>query len=175
MNVRLMKRAGWLLVGLATGLPGCSLAGSLLDPGLLDSLGLGSRASSLPGDAPAVIIAFENRTNRPATATISYRVGTDRVLSTTVTALPGDKLAESFVCPVSEVTLGDVSNLNETGVTIRLGNGTAADPVIEVEPFGVLLRENQNYSCGDSIVFTVSPSGETRSGFRAFAFIQRAD
>jgi hypothetical protein len=173
MNDRLKLRT-WLLASLCLSLSGCGLVGGLLDPGLIDTLGLGSRAASLPGDAPAVLIAFENRTGRPATATISYRIGTDRVLTSTVNALPGDKLAEAFVCPVSEVTLGDVSNLTQSGVIIRLGNGTDADPFIEVEPFGVLLRENQNYSCGDSITFTVSPSSETRSGFRVFAFIQRA-
>lgn len=175
MNVRLMKRIGCLVAGLSAALPGCSLASGLLDPGLLDALGVGSRAASIPQEAPAVIIAFENRTNRPATATISYRIGTDRVLTSTIDALPGDKLSEAFVCPVSEVTLGDVSNLDESGVVIRLGNGTPADPTIAVEAFGVLLRENQNYSCGDSITFTVSPSADTRSGFRAFAFVQRAD
>jgi hypothetical protein len=72
------------------------------------------------------------------------------------------------------MTLGDVGNLDATGAIVRLGGGTADDPYIEVEPFGVLLQEGINYDCGDVITFTILPSSATLSGYQSFAFIRRS-
>ena len=46
--------------------------------------------------------------------------------------------------------------------------------MIEVEPFGVLLRNGANYDCGDGVTFAVTNSGATLSGYQVFAFIERA-
>src|SRR5262245_26114547 len=111
MNERFVRRTLLLGAVALTAAPGCGVATGLLDPEFLGALGLGQRSASIPGDAPAVLIAFENRTAREATATISYREGTDRVRTNVFTVQPGRKIAEAFVCPISEVTVGDVSNL----------------------------------------------------------------
>ena len=50
----------------------------------------------------------------------------------------------------------------------------AAIPYIDVEAFGVLLREGVNYDCGDSLLFVVEPSGVTRSGYETIAYFRRA-
>lgn len=175
MNQRVVRKTilfTAIAISIASGL-GCGA--QLLDPDFLGALGLGERSASLPGDAPAVLIAVENRTGRVISAVVSYRAGTDRVSTSNYTVQPNGKVSEAFVCPISELTLGDVSNLDQIGAIVRLGNGGDTDPYIEVEAFGVLLKENQNYSCGDSITFTVSPSSDTRSGYRVIAYIQRAN
>jgi hypothetical protein len=92
--------------------------------------------------------------------------------------------AQLLVCPVTEITLGDVTNLSQSGAWVVLQDVQAAAldqagapvnvPFVDVEPFGVLLRETVNYECGDELQFLVQPSGATRSGFGTEVLIRRS-
>ncbi len=171
-------RCAWFSLRVAVacgvlGLAGCTSITSLFNEEFLQSVSLGPRVASLPGDAPAVLVTVENRTTRLLEAQVSYRTLDDAVETYITTVQAGEKTAQAIPCPITEATLGDVSNLDEVGAIIRLGAGTAADPFIEVEPFGVLLQDGVNFDCGDSVTFAVVPSGVTLSGFQVFAFVQR--
>jgi hypothetical protein len=134
----------------------------------------GGTAVTLPGNAPALLVAVENRIDRMALATINYRDANDSLQTYTAVVEPGQRTAKALMCPVSEITLGDLSNPSIVGVTVLLGNGTASDPFIEVEPFGIPLQAGANYDCGDGITFVVQTSSATKSGYQTFAYIQRA-
>jgi len=155
-------------------LAGCAAVGSLFNPEFLTALSGSSQAASLPGDAPALVVAVENATNRPAEALVSYRTTAEGVDSFWATVEPYSKTAQALACPVEEITLGLLSDPGEPGVYIRLGGGTVNDPYIEVEPFGVILKDGINYDCGDSLTFRVQPSGATRSGYQTYVYIRRA-
>lgn len=152
---------------------GCSLS-SVLNPDFLASVGLAESAANLPGEAPAMVIEVQNETNQIVEFRLTWRDGNGDIQLRSRRLLIGEKFSEVAICPISEVTIGDVSDLTATGAIVRLGNGDAADPFIEVEPFGVLLQDQINYNCGDSVTFSVRSSGETNSGFRLFAFIERS-
>jgi hypothetical protein len=154
---------------------GCADLNNLLDPSFLGALGFSSRAASLPGDAPAVVVAIDNRTARTIEVRITWRDDDNRVGERLRVLPPDTNVAEAVICPVTELTLGDVSDLNQPGAFVRLGSGGSDDPFIEVEPFGVLLKEDANYSCGDEVTFTVQASSATLSGYQIFAFIRRAE
>lgn len=147
---------------------------SLFNNEFLDASGLAQTAASIPGPAPALLVSVENRTNRNVQAIVSYRLGDSDVREFLIELEPGRTSGQALTCPVSEVTLGDVSALDDAGAFIILGGGTGADAFVEVEPFGVLLREGSNYSCGDAITFAIMPAS-TRSGYTTIAFIQRAE
>ncbi|TWT39935.1 hypothetical protein RAS1_43250 [Phycisphaerae bacterium RAS1] len=168
-----------LLVGvLAVGAvcSGCTNATELLNPSFVEALGVTDQSvASLPDDAPAVLVAVENRTDRRITATLSWRGANDVTESFTFRRMfEGSRLAQAVVCPVTELTLGDVNNLDAVGVTVRLGDGGGNDPFVEVEPFGVLLKDDVNFNCGDAVTFVVQSSSTTRSGYQIVAYIQRA-
>lgn len=147
---------------------------SLFNTEFLDASGLAQTAADIPGPAPALLVNVENRTNRNVLGIVSYRLGDSDVREFLIELEPGLTRGQALTCPVSEVTLGDVSALDEAGAFVFLGGGTVADAFVEVEPFGVLLREGSNYSCGDSITFAIMPAS-TRTGYTTIAFIQRAE
>lgn len=155
-------------------------SGCLFDPTtlfndqFLSSAGLNQQAASLPGAAPTILVQVENRTGRTIDAFISYRLSGDDVSSFVTTVPPGASTGRALVCPIEEITLGDISDLTAPGAVIRLGDGTADDPITEVEPFGVLLKQGANYDCGDALMFAVTPSSLTRTGYRTIVFVQRA-
>lgn len=153
---------------------GCSSSTSILNPGFLQALGLGPTAADQPGEAPTIVIEVENNTGR----ILEYRVTWRDADGTTQERIGGlavaEKYSESVICPVTEMTLGDVGDLSALGAIVRLGNGDPEDPFIDVEPFGVLLQEEINYFCGDVVTFTVLPSSATQSGFQAYAFIRES-
>lgn len=180
------SRLRWVGVGLGCLLPGCGLltneVASLLNPNLFDALGLGTRVASLPGDAPGLLVFVENRTDRYASVVVAYRDGDDKVDAYTTVVGPGERSGQMLVCPVTEITIGDVSNLGQRGAVVYLidsntvaGNTALLDgaPFIEVEPFGVLLLEGVNYRCGDGLTLAVQPSAENPSGYQTFAYIRR--
>jgi hypothetical protein len=169
-----MRRSLMLSAGLIAGLAGCSPE-IFLNTEFLASLGFGQGAATLPGESPEVLVQVENRTDRTVEALLTVRTGEDDVAQRALTIPPGlPALGEAFFCPVSQLTLGDVANPNSVGAVVRLGNGGANDPVIEVEPFGVILESGINYDCGDSILFAVIPSAESVSGYQIFAFVRRS-
>ena len=154
---------------------GCIGTGEFLNPEFLAALGVTNGVATVPGEAPAVIIELENRTGRVIEGQLTWR-NSDGTVDERILVVPTDsKTSEAVICPVEEMTLGDVSNPQATGAVVRLGNGGPTDPFIAVEAFGVVLQEGVNYSCGDSVTFTVQPSNLTNSGYQAFAFIRRAD
>ena len=147
---------------------------SLFNDEFLTQLGVTQRAASLPGSAPAIIIRVENRTTRTIEASVSMRLGGDNVDSFVTVVPPGASTGRAVNCPVTEITLGDIADLDQTGAIVRLGDGTPDDPFVEVEPFGVLFKAGANYDCGDSVTFAVVPSAQTASGYQTIAFVQRA-
>lgn len=166
----------WACAGAAFSAAGCAAGlSTFLAPEFLNEVGVGTRVAALPGDAPAVLLEVENRTGRVAEVQLQWREGDSDVGVLPELLDPGERVALALVCPIDEITLGDVSNLMLSGARIRLGDGGADDPFIDVEPFGVLLRDQANYNCGDIVTFAVIPSGATRSGYQIVAFIRRAD
>ncbi len=166
-----------LALGLAVALGGCAtpVLSDVLNPTFVDTLLGGDNVASLPGGAPAIVVAAENVTGRTADMQISYRTGADEVVSYVVTVEPGGRTAQAIACPVTELTIGDVTDATQSGVTVRLGVGLTTDPFLLVEPLGVILTEGVNYDCGDEVRFQLASSAETITGFRVFAFITRAD
>ncbi len=147
---------------------------SLFNPEFLTQVGVRQRAASLPGSAPAIVVHIENCTSRTITASVSMRLGGDDVDSFVTTVPPGASTGRAVNCPVTEITLGDIADLDEAGAIVRLGDGTPDDPFVEVEAFGVLFKVGENYDCGDSLTFAVVPSAQTASGYQTIAFVQRA-
>ncbi len=147
---------------------------SLFNEQFLSGVGLNQQAAVLPGAAPTLLVTIDNRTTRTIEAFVSYRLSGDDVDSFVSAIPPGASTGQALVCPIEEITLGNIADLDAPGALIRLGDGTADDPVIEVEPFGVLLKQGVNYDCGDALMFAVTPSSQTRSGFRTVVFVQRA-
>jgi hypothetical protein len=164
---------GGLLVCIA--LVGCSDLNNLLNEEFLSALGANSRAANVPGDAPALLVALENRTARTVEMRLTWRDEDNRVHERLRTLPPGTDIAEAVICPVEELTLGDVGDLTQPGAFVRLGNGGSNDPFIEVEAFGFMLVEGANYNCGDAVTFAVQASSATLSGYQIFAFIRRAE
>ncbi|NLG44583.1 MAG: hypothetical protein GX547_15175 [Phycisphaerae bacterium] len=150
-------------------LGGCSPA-DFLNEQFLASI-VGSSATTLPGNAPALLVAVENQTGRPAAVQVAYRDANNALRQYTAALEPGQRTAKALMCPVSEITVGDLSDPLVTGAWIEMANGGA---FIEVEPFGRVLKTPQNYDCGDGITFVLQPSGATRSGYQLFAYVQRA-
>jgi hypothetical protein len=168
-----------VLGGLAASLvpAGCTSALNLFDPEFLTTIGAAKSVASLPGDAPTLLVAVENLTDKRVRTEVSYRTkgaGTERFSSSVE---PGQRTAQALICPIEEITMGDLSNPKAVGASIVLDNGTGSDaaPIIEVEPFGVILKDQVNYNCGDAITFAVQPSSATRSGYRIFAYFQRGN
>lgn len=154
---------------------GCATGLEFFNDDLLAELGLRPRASRLPGEAPVVVVGMRNDTARVAEFRLSWRDGESEVFQRTSGLIqPGALLQFAEFCPVEEVTLGDVANLSTIGSVIRLGAGTAADPTIEVEPFGILLQRGIHYECGDRVIFSVRNSSATLSGYRLFAEIEKS-
>jgi hypothetical protein len=162
-----------VLVGALMG--GCPDFSALLNPQFQYDVGASKPVANLPGEAPALLVAVENRTNRTVEMVVSYRDIDQAVHSFTEVLDPGQKSAQALACPVPEITLGDVANLDQVGARVRLGTGLPTDPFIEVEPFGVLLVNEANYNCGDEVRFVVQASGATSSGYQTIAYIQRAE
>jgi hypothetical protein len=155
-------------------LAGCVSPTEILNPELLQTFGVAGQVASLPGDAPALLVEVENKTHRPIEFLLTWRDPEGQIQREFGQLPPDGKTGRVLFCPVPELTLGDVGNLETTGAIVRLGTGGSNDPFIEVESFGVLLQEGVNYDCGDSVTFEVLPSQATLSGYQVFAFIRRA-
>ncbi len=166
----------------------CISPADFLNPDLATVLGGSSQVASLPEEAPGLLVWTENRTNRIGEIVISYRDAQNNVEAYTTLLAPGDKTGQMLVCAIEEITVGSVSDLTASGARVALqpefnqavtpeSVTTLFDvvPYIEVEPFGVLLREEINYNCGDSIVFTIETSNLTPSGYRIWAYFREAN
>jgi hypothetical protein len=177
-RIRLAVIVGSLALGMW--LSGCNTLMGAFDPDFLSSLslpGAASQVANLPGDAPALLVAIENRTSLPVRAVLSFRTQNAGVESITYQVESGGRTAQALICPIEAITLGDVSDATAIGADVLLATGgaIAADaPIIEVEPFGVIMQNGVNYDCGDAITFAVQTSSATRSGFQIFAYIRRA-
>lgn len=163
------------LLGAAGLCGGCPGVQSMFDERFIAALGGGTRVASIPGTAPALLVAVENRTDRHIQAIVAYRDGEGTTDSYTTDVEPFARTAQALVCPIEQITLGSLSDPDAIGAVVYLGGGTLDDPFIEVEPFGVVLEEGVNFDCGDSLTFVVQPSGETLSGYQTFVFIRRAE
>jgi hypothetical protein len=167
-----------VVLGLASlGLAGCGSALSLFDPSFLADLGAGQQIASVPGDAPTLLVTVENETSHPVLASLSYRTQSTGVELIQYQVESGRTSSQALICPVEEITLGDVADPKAVGALVLL-TGTAgfnaAAPYVEVEPFGVVMKKDINYDCGDAITFAVVPSSATRSGYQIFAYIERS-
>jgi hypothetical protein len=172
---RLLHLAGRMAgIAGALWLVGCAGPTEVLNAQFLQDLGVGGTVASLPGEAPALLVEVENDTGRPIEYQLSWRDADGDVERFTGVLPADDKSGMMLFCPVVELTLGDVSDLTSTGAIVRLGSGGSNDPYIEVEPFGILLQDEINYHCGDSVTFAVLRSDATLSGFQVYAFIRRS-
>jgi hypothetical protein len=180
-----MSLQGKLSIGLGTlavlGLCGCGALSlsSIFNEDFLGNVAGGARVASLPGEAPELLVRVENRTARTVQMTVSYRDAADQVQIYTTTIAPADNSATVLVCPISEITLGDIGDLKQPGAVVYLGDPTTVTaltdlPFVQVDPFGILLKEGVNYDCGDQITFTVQSSSATSSGYQTYAFFNRA-
>lgn len=176
-SFRRSAAAGCLV--LCGGLAGCvnGLSGAVFNPDFLAAVSTAPPARSIPGDAPGILVFVENRTDRWVAMTVSSRDSTDAVDQYTTTLNPGDRSGQLLICPITELTLGSVSDLREVGVRVAAVSGAlqvdpSEVPTIEVEAFGVLLREDINYVCGDEITFVVRSSDDFASGFETLAFFR---
>ncbi|RMF76108.1 MAG: hypothetical protein D6744_12600 [Planctomycetota bacterium] len=156
------------------GAVGCTNAFSLFNPDFVQALGLSSRAASLPGEAPSIVIGVRNDTSRTVEFLMTWRNDEGDVFQSSPVVGSEQEVLLSEFCPITEITLGDVSDLSATGAVVRLGAGGLDDAFVEVEPFGVLLQSGIHFDCGDRVVFSVRASTETLSGYRVFAEIQRS-
>lgn len=151
---------------------GCSITSEFFNPEFLSTLGAGSTVAVFPGNAPAIRLEVENRTRNVIEANLAFRDANDEVRVRPIVVDVGDTYAEAIICPMSEVTLGTLNQATSVGAYIRLGGGTQADPLIQVDPFGTTLLADVNYSCGDIVTFTVQPSSAASSGYQIFAYIR---
>ena len=157
------------------GASGCAgLALNLLNADFLAQAGLGERGAALPGDAAGLLLEVDNRTPLVVEVRLTWRDGNGQRQERTNTLNPGERQAEAVICPVSEVTLGEITDLTAIGAVVRLGTGAADDPVIAVDPFGILLKDEVNYDCGDSVSFAVTRSPASLSGYQIIAFVRRS-
>jgi hypothetical protein len=142
-------------------------------------LGVGDEVASLPNEAPGLLVSVENRTDRLAQMVVSYRDNLDAIDQFSVTLRPGDKSSQLLICPITEVTLGSVADLDRTGAVVALAPDLTGPivnlPVLEVEPFGALLLEGVNYNCGDGLEFILRPSSTNRSGYETVALLRRSN
>ena len=154
---------------------------SIFNPDFLPELGLGTEAASLPGNAaPGLLVSVENRTGRFAEMTISYRTSGNQVQQYTTSVASHQKSGQMLICPIDEITVGDVSNPKLSGARVFLldtvtdPNALASAPFIDVDAFGQNLRAGSNYDCGDGVTFAIQDSAIAPSGFQIFAYIRRA-
>ncbi len=175
--MRIPRRYRVALICLGAALIGCQTGLGLLDPEFVELLRPGDSARSIPGDNPGLLVYVENRTDRAALMTVSYRTSEDAVETYTTSLNPGDKSGQVLVCPITEITLGSVADLSEVGVRVVATPGVIGAgvditqlPGIEVEPFGILLTSDRNFSCGDSLTFVVQPSSTSRSRFGTIVY-----
>lgn len=167
---------GIAAVGIAVLLATCTgcVTTEFFNPEFLSSIGLGSKVSLLPGDAPSVLVEVENNTSRVIEVNLSFVNADGDVQVRPVVIAVGDKYAEAVICPVDEMTLGTLNDSRSIGAIVRLGGGTANDPFVTVDPFGATLVDEVNYNCGDSVTFSVQASSVSTSGYQIFAFVRRA-
>ena len=181
-----MSIRGRLTLGVVCGvvMAACISCTEFVNSELLTALA-GQAVRTLPSEAPGLLVSVENRTEHLASVAISYRGSGQDVKSYTLTLEAQQHSAQLLVCPVTEITLGNVTNLAQSGAWVVLqdvqtvplldqAGAPVGVPFIEVEPFAVLLRESVNYECGDELQFLVEPSGATRSGFGTEVLIRRS-
>ncbi|MEW6251540.1 MAG: hypothetical protein AB1716_12905 [Planctomycetota bacterium] len=169
-----------IAVGLMLALTGCGVLdiSNLFNPDFLAAQT--NSVSALPAEAPGLLVWVENRTDRWVQMVVSYRDAAAAVQNYTTALAPVEKSGQMLTCPVEELTMGDLSNLQQPGVQVFLtvpaagGLNIENAPYIDVDPFGVLLREGVNYDCGDAVTFTVQPSSASSSGYQIIAYIRRA-
>ncbi|MCA9242759.1 MAG: hypothetical protein KDA32_02300 [Phycisphaerales bacterium] len=168
-------RTCWLLgaaVLMAT--VGCTGV-SFFNPDFLSALGVGAGVAQLPGDSPAIVIRIENSSGRPIVFELSWRDEMGRVERRDGVLGIVETFGEVVVCPVQDLTLGDVTDREQPGAYVLLGDGQVTDPFIEVEAFGIILQDEVNFNCGDVITFEVTSSGTSPSGYQVLARISRAN
>ena len=153
---------------------GCVSPTTFFSEDFLTALGFGDTAANLPGEAPAIIIEMENRSGRTIEARVTWQGDGNESRERVFVVPDGEKFSEVVVCPVTRMTLGQLGDLSAAGAAVRLGDGSAGSPFIEVEPFGRVLEDQINYQCGDAVTFTIQPSSATLSGYQAFAYVRRS-
>lgn len=163
------------------GLAGCTGFYEIFNSDVLGLFESGQSVSDLPGDAPGILVAVENRTTHTMRAVISYRDGDDNVRSYTTIIGAGDHTAQMLVCPIEEITIGSVTDLTTAGAVIYLSDPTDTTtsyddlPYVEVDAFGFLLQNDVNYACGDGLTFSVRADSTARSGYRTRVEIASAE
>lgn len=162
----------WAALSGAAALAGCIGATDIFNESFINTVTGSEQVASLPQNAPFILLTIENRTNNLAEVEVTYRTTGAVVERLPATVEAGAKFAQAVPCPIDEITVGEITDLTVSGAVVRLGDGGADSPFVAVEPYGRLLTEGINYSCGDGVTFAVVSSTETASGYRVLAFVQ---
>lgn len=175
----MVVRRSWVAAGVAAVLAsaGCFSPLEILNDDFVEQITPGGGVATLPGGAPGVVVNVSNLTNLQAAVVISYRDGDGSVQVFTVTLQGGGESAQMLVCPVVEITAGSVSDLTAPSAvlaltTVPITGDLTSVPYLEVEGYGVLLREGINFECGDGITFVLTASATNASGYEIGAYIR---
>lgn len=165
-----------VLLPLLTAPTGCVDPTQIFADEFLNATIGGQNVASLPGNAPSVLLAVENQTALPTVVNVRYRLANNDVRELSLQMLPGERSAQALACPIDEITVGELTDPSQAGAFVYLDTDADATlnlnaPFVTVEPFGVILRNDTTYTCGDEITFAVVPSSATASGYRVVAFV----
>ncbi len=140
------------------------LLSGCLNPTFVNDVGGGGVIPLAPGDTPFVQVLVVN-------ATESYTL--DVVLGFTPTFQGWNAIGVSGIppesqggivlpCPVTQLGLGDPASLSTPAVVLTLADGSTANVPAAAFPFNV--KGGEDFTCGDTVVFTVTESGSTGYG-----------
>lgn len=141
------------LAGVAGLVLACSCG--CLNPTFVSQLSGGSTVPLAPGDTPFVHVLVINATEE---LIVDVQFGFTPEFQGFNSALvggilPGQQSGFLLACPVSQIGLGDPTDLGAPAVTLT----TAEDVEINVPPaaFPLVVRNGTDFSCGDTVVFTI--------------------
>lgn len=162
------------LLGLGglTGLLGCAIATDLVNPDLIQGLGLDQNIINPP--LGTVIVVFENSTSNLAAMCVAEVPSNDvSTLQTACHDVPaGETRNYVFDCPVQLVMpgIGEVTGTDTTATVDGTGAAyvlTATD-LLQVDYAGSSLRSGVEFNCGDVIQITLIPVASTDVNAPAF-------
>lgn len=143
----------------ATLLTGC------LNPSFVNNVGGGGGVVPLaPGDTPFVQILVVNATESYIVdVTFGFTPAFEGSNSLTVAGImPEQQAGVVLPCPVTQLGLGDPSSLSTPAVVLTLADDSKVNIPAGAFPFTVM--GNEDFVCGDTVVFTVAESSTTGYG-----------
>lgn len=145
----LFKATGWVATVYFASLSGC------LNPAFVTGLTGSTPVPTAPGDTPYVHVLLINATT---SKTIDVQFGWTPEYQTSqgfylYGIAPQQQSGVILGCPINQIGLGSPSDLTLPALKLTDANGT-----IDVPPsaFPLTLQNGPDYSCGDTVVFTVA-------------------